>query len=264
MDTEEFFKDKKFSNVVFKVIESSFNNKHRELKMKLLPYTSEKKILSDFKKEKIPLIILSPESYFNNETSLKKISSKKWTIRFNKEKYEQYYLLANKNSNASIKNIKNYRVNFRDGIFSSQRWFESLIYKEHKKPYKTLVKKSFYFKKRSKLIYEVFFNKDSVSIVNKNDFDTLLEINPQLKKNIKIIKKSRRIFLSFIGISHKNIKKERENFIFNHVTNIDSIIVSEHSLSLQSLSKVYLLKDADLLQLRRFYKEYKILKTYEK
>ena len=263
MSTKTFFKDKKFSNLVIKVIESSFNNKYSDVKIHILPYSSEKKIISDFFNEKIELIILSPEFFFKEEQRLKKNISKKWTVRINNEKYEQYYLITHKDSNASIKNIKNYTVNFRDGVFSAEKWFESLVYEEHNKSYLRVITKRVYFKKRSKLIYQAFFKKNIVSVVTKNDFDILLEINPQLKKNIKILEKSQKIYLSLLGFSSKKMNKKREETIFNHVTNIDSIMSNEHYKSITSLSKVYLLNDKDLNELRIFYKKYEAYEKYE-
>ena len=263
MSPKTFFKDKKFSNLVIKVIESSFNNKYSDIKIHILPYSSEKKIISDFFNKKVELIILSPKFFFKEEKRLNKNISKKWTLRINNEKYEQYYLITHKDSNASIKNIKNYTVNFRDGVLSAEKWFESLVYEAHHKPYLSVIHKRIYFKKRSKLIYQVFFKKDMVSVVTKNDFDTLLEINPQLKKNIKILKKSQKIYLSLLGFSSKNMNKKREEIIFNHVTNIDSIMSNEHYKSLTSLSKAYFLNDKDLDKLRIFYKKYETYKKYE-
>ena len=66
-----------------------------------------------------------------------------------------------------------------------------------------------------------------------------------------------------MGFSSKKMNKKREETIFNHVTNIDSIMSNEHYKSLTSLSKVYLLNDKDLNELRIFYKKYEAYEKYE-
>ena len=65
--------------------------------------------------------------------------------------------------------------------------------------------------KTKKLIFNVFFNKDSVSVVSRRLYRDMLELNPQIKNKIEILKKSKAIFLSGVGFTNKKINPYYEN-----------------------------------------------------
>ncbi|NQY21855.1 MAG: hypothetical protein HRT40_11225, partial [Campylobacteraceae bacterium] len=201
--------------------------------------------------------------YFKEEKEIKKYNINTWSVDFNKNKYEQYYFIKNKNSKITLDNISLYTINFRDGVLDAKIWFKSLIYKKYKKSYSKVITKENISAKRHKLAYLPFFSLETASIISKSDFDTICEINPQLKKKLVIVKKSKKIFLTLIGLAYTDMQDKNHLALSQRFSRMNLNDPREYN-SLANNTKVYSLKDNELNQLREFYKKYEKLKRYEK
>lgn len=261
-----FPKKEKFSELIFKSAEKSINEKTTDIELTLIPYDSLDHILNDFKSAKRKLIILNPKMFFKRKSSLEPFYKTKnlWTLYIGENKYEQYYAITNKKSKASIKNLKGYTVAYKEGFSSSKIWFKSLLYKEHKKSYRSIVKDEKVEKKSNKLVLNAFFKKDYVSIVERNAFELMCELNPQLRKNIKIIAKSEPIFLTIIGLTNKTMNHKKHRKIFHELNNIEDVLSgSEFKSIIPKISGAYLTND--ISDLEKFFNEYfRLEKKYEK
>ncbi len=55
-----------------------------------------------------------------------------------------------------------------------------------------------------------FFNKNNVSIINRDLYHSMLELNPQIKNQIEVVKESKKIFFIGMGIVRKDLTKEHK------------------------------------------------------
>ncbi|NQY53654.1 MAG: hypothetical protein HRT42_08755, partial [Campylobacteraceae bacterium] len=251
------------SKLVLNVIEDTFNRNNKDQQISFQKYENNDLLLNDFFEQKSKVAVLSPNIYFKKEKEIKKNNIKIWSVDFNKNKLEQYYIIKNKNSKITLDNISSYTVNFRDGVLDARIWFKSLIYEKYKKAYSNVISKENISAKRHKLAYMPFFSLNTASIISKSDFETICEINPQLKKKLVIIKRSKKIFLTLIGLAYVDIKDKDHYSLSKRFSRMNLNDPREYN-SLANNTKVYSLVNKDLFELRKFYKKYEKLKKYER
>ena len=63
-------------------------------------------------------------------------------------------------------------------------------------------------KKQASIVYKVFFKKNTFAVVPKVTYETVAELNPQIKRKVKILRKSKAIFVSLVGLFNKNMNKK--------------------------------------------------------
>lgn len=263
INPKNFFKNERTSKLVLNVIEDTFNRNNKDQQISFQKYENNDLLLNDFFEQKSKVAVLSPNIYFKKEKEIKKNNIKIWSVDFNKNKLEQYYIIKNKNSKITLDNISSYTVNFRDGVLDARIWFKSLIYEKYKKAYSNVISKENISAKRHKLAYMPFFSLNTASIISKSDFETICEINPQLKKKLVIIKRSKKIFLTLIGLAYVDIKDKDHYSLSKRFSRMNLNDPREYN-SLANNTKVYSLVNKDLFELRKFYKKYEKLKKYER
>lgn len=226
-------------------------------------YEDEKSIVDDYIENKIESMISNLTLYYKNKDSLDKVTRRKWIPSTTKEIYEQYYLIKNKNSSITLDNLYQKNIYYKNDI--GKVWLESIILKKYKKSLKEVFKNILEIKKPQKLVFNVFFNKNDLSIIPKKLYDSMLELNPQIKQRIEILLKSEPVFFSGIGFTHKKMD-EKYFLMIEKMTN--DINNSENGLELTSmidLTRVKIVNNSDLEDLTIFYKEYfRLKKLYDK
>lgn len=149
---------------------------------KITPYFNEEDILRDFYTYKLSLILIDSQLLLKNQKKLFAKSNDLWKMTFTKKEFEQYLIIKNKKSNATLKNIKDHNIYVYAKDSISTLWFRKRIYEIHKNSYKEFLKKEKALLKENKILYKVFFEKNSIGVINKERLETLSEINPQIKK----------------------------------------------------------------------------------
>ncbi|MCJ8325784.1 MAG: hypothetical protein MJK08_01685 [Campylobacterales bacterium] len=249
------FNNNNYLNLVIKVIERNFDSTKSKLNIKV--YTKKNLILKDLKDSKLKGIIINPFTYFANKNIIDKYTNERWSLKFNKQEIEEYYLIANAKENNIMKNISKYKIITLDGLENSYIWYKYIYFKNKHK--RTNENKHLFETKENKIIYSVFFNKNRLAIVTKVAYDVISELNPQLKKGIKIIKKSPAIFISFLGFNHISMSEEEKNTLYNVSKEINKFLGNSQ---LASSSKIGISKSfthKKLNKLESFYKKYKII-----
>ena len=140
-----------------------------------------------------------------------------------------------------------------------RKWIDYIVLEKYKKSMFKVFKKVVEIKRPQKLIFNIFFNKNELSVVSKKMYDDMVELNPQIKKKIEIIKKSKAIFLSGIGFSSKNFDPYYDNMI----SGVRDDINEKGKIRLSdaiNIHKIYYVKDVELKPLNDFFYEYSKLK----
>ncbi|NQY23866.1 MAG: hypothetical protein HRT41_07510 [Campylobacteraceae bacterium] len=242
------------------VVEKSINKNNEKINISIKSYYSPEKILKDFKENRLKVILLRSYFYFKNKNKILDDFDTKWHLQFGKSKYQQYYLIANNTANTSdIFNSKEtYSIISHAGYMNSLLWFDYLKYSKTKK-----IQKKFeyiYTTKFNKLSNKVFFNKNYLAVLKKEVYESAIELNPQLKRKIKILHKSKNIFSTYIAFTHKSLTKSEKNNLFQLARNITNILDKSRisdSITVQLLPS--LSKD-DFRELDHFFSQYEKLK----
>ena len=145
-----------------------------------------------------------------------------------------------------------------DGVRNTLIWVKYLFYKEKQKNILKSVKKHSFITKENKLIYNIFFNKNNIGVITKPAYETLIELNPQLERSIKIIAKSDALFISYIGFDHVSLTNVEANIYKSAAKNLDNILGYSKLASSIDISLSEDLTKEEYETLNKFHKEYKL------
>lgn len=205
----------------------------------------------------LDMIVVDLPFYFANKKEIEKISNNVWSIAYGKNKYVQYYFVANKKS--KIKNFSD----IEDKVAALKMhekgvrvWLDKNSYQENQKSYKNVVRAITIEKKESTALLKVFFNKADFSIISSRTWETMVELNPAIKKRVEIVKKSERIHLPFIGFFSKKASKAGVKAFFELSDDMRALPESEQIITLLKFETVFRVEENSLLELEDCYNEY--------
>jgi len=217
-------------------------------------YEDEKLILKDYVNNKISGMISNLTLYYKNKKILDKVTGQVWIPSTTKEIYEQYYLIKNKGSSINLDNLYGKNLYYKNDI--GKVWVESFILKKYKKPINKVFKKVLEIEKPQKLIFNTFFNENELSVVTKKLYDSMRELNPQIEQKVTIIKKSKAMFFSGIGFTHKKMEEKHSRMLEKMTKDINSSENGVELVSLIDLVRILVVREDDLKELSHFYNEY--------
>jgi ABC-type phosphate/phosphonate transport system substrate-binding protein len=178
-----------------------------------------------------------------------------------KDNEGQNRLLLIVQKNAKIKNLKDlkYKKIVRLNSDLEELYLNSQLQKDFKKDTDQFFKKNIIVKKYSKAILKLFFKKADVALVTEAAFNLASEMNPQIKKRLKIIKKAdlQLISSSYFrkGVDKKKIQTFKEQAFKIHKTKRGAQI-----LTVFKSDRVVESKLEELDSVKKIYEEYIALK----
>lgn len=247
----------KILQVIFQVIEKRFSTKEFKVKIK---YLESKEALLLYKEKKLNVLAVIPYVYFKNEKLIETFSKAKYFAPINEDTYQEFYLLANKKNTSVMKDLKNYELSIAQGYPSARLWIETLIYETIKKPLNKSVGEIQRSVKESKIIFDVFFKKNKIGVVTKASYNLMAELNPQIKKKITIIKKSKGKYIQGFTFLHKDTSKLEEDKFLSFTNKDKNTFEKSKSIPLTNLGEIRLLTNNDIKRIRKFYKRHTFLK----
>ena len=219
-------------------------------------------IFDDFKNRQIyEMIVVDPYYFSKNKNKIKSVSANYWSIALSKNNFIQYYLIAKKDLDfRDFKDNKNKILALRKLKYNFDAWIDKESYLSNKRSYKKSVKKVLYEKEESSALLQVIFNKADLAMISRKTWNTMVELNPGIEKKVKIVAKSKEIYLPVIGFFNKNIKKTKTDDFFNIALNLKDFPTNEQMRILFKFDHVFKLNKKELDDLELFYDEYEKLK----
>jgi hypothetical protein len=139
-------------------------------------------------------------------------------------------------------------------------WFENLILKETNADLDTEMKKVVETQNDSNPVLKVFFGSAEACIVGKSYYETMCELNPQLKKNTKIFKTSTRLITGIIA-THKFENRELLDSLYHKANNLNNDIYGAQLFALFKINSLLLYNEEYLQPLRTLIEENNRLKN---
>ena len=140
---------------------------------------------------------------------------------------EEYLLLVHEESGITdLKQLQGKSIGILKGADTrtSRLWLDNLTLKDLKMPAQVFFKQIEEKDKISKVALDVFFHKTDACIIGFNAFQTMIELNPQLKKKLKILETSSGYIKGLVCIRkdfYPNLYTDVLNGLFN-LTNSES------------------------------------------
>lgn len=130
------------------------------------------------------------------------------------------------------------------------------LLKKKLKPIKLFFKSLPDYETQEEALYSVYFKKNAGCMISDDTLQMLIEMNPAIKDQLKIISKSEKFIYSgmFVNV---NISKELEENLINTSLAIHLTKSGRQTLKLVRTKKMHLAKDEDFNSIRLLLKEYK-------
>lgn len=216
------------------------------------------KMYAEYKKDNgLDMIVVDLPFYFAHKKEINTLSDNFWSVSFSDNNYIQYYFVANKKSNIkSFKDIKDKTVALKSREKGSFDWLDKNSYLLNKKSYKNIVRTTIIERKESTALLKVFFNKVDFTIISSRTWDLMLKSNPLIENRVKIVKKSKRIHLPFIGFFSKKSKKNGVDAFFHLCTDMKKIHETKQMITLLKFKSVFKVTQPALNELEDCYNQY--------
>jgi len=196
-------------------------------------------------------------NYYENKDVLKKISKNYWTATFSNEEFSQFYLITQIDSNInSIKDISNKKISLELYDKVPEVWINKLSLLQNKKSIESISNKIIKENKENTALLNVFFRKTDLAVVSSRTWDDMIKLNPSISKKLKIIEKSEKNNIPFIGFFHKNVEEKKINDFFRVTGNIEKSVRAEELMTLLKFKKFFKIDDSYLSKMEICYTEY--------
>lgn len=232
------------------------------LKVETKFYNSIESLLNSYTKGELDMIVISLPDYFENEKILKDISKGFWSASFSEEFYSDFYLISEFDSNIkSIKDISNKSITLESYDKVPEVWIDKLSLLNYKKSIKNNSSKIIKLNKDSSALLNVFFKKSDLAVVNSQTWKDMIKLNPSISKKLKIIEKSEKNNLPYVGFFHKDAIDYKVDEFFRITSNIEQNVRAEELISLMKFKKFFKVDEEYFTKMRFYYIEYFELKN---
>lgn len=241
-----------------KLLEDLFDG---ELDVKIDFFDSEDELLDVYKEYKEFNTAIFYLSYYLNHQDEIDSFSKDYYAFSSKDKFFSYVLVANNNSGIdSIKDLKGKRyVNFSaDENLAS--WLDYQTLKISKKPYKKVISNQVDVTKASRALLNLFFDKADFTLIKKEVYNNMLILNPAMKKKLKVVTESQKMFLYGIGVFNKKTNESLVKKFFKYTNNENVMNQLEPIYKLLDQTSIQPILKEELAPMVTFFKEYQELK----
>lgn len=180
---------------------------------------------------------------------------------------EEYYLLVRKDKNIyRLQDLADKKL----GILSKGNnplpymWLDVVLNKNKIYSRNKFFEKIIQGKTESQLIMSVFFNQLSACIVSKTSFETIIELNPQIEKQLKILKTSPAFLLTVSSFTKNFQDSPYSSDLKRQLIKLDSYSAGKQLFILTKTEKLVRFKEIYLKSVIKLYNEYSKLPKKEK
>lgn len=203
-------------------------NKSVDFDYKIFSSFSEMK--QAIKENKVDLCSLSASEYYELKKELPIYPY--LAIIVTENIYDQYCLLSYNGSGInSIKNLggKTLSIPSPNSHVLMEEWLNTVLSENNLVSPREIFKEIKICDKESNAVYSVFFKNADVAIARKSVFNTLCELNPQIRNSLKIIKSSPPIVLIITAANH-NSDQELLKFVHEEAREMSNSIGGKNIL----------------------------------
>lgn len=231
-------------------------NKERndEFDFKIITSNNQEE-LDNSTKDNFDLLYISPIEYLKLK---KKLSIEPGLVtQINNNYGDIYYLIANKGKNKNeIKELANCHII----VFSKTEdqvpslWLDKIL-RDNQLPIRTkFFKKISFDNKATNVVLPVFFNKVDAAIVTAASYELLCELNPQIKKDMSILKISKPFIRALFCLDGRNIDEDKKKYLIDYISRIHKGTYGKQLTELYMFDKLIPFKNEYLQNILELYK----------
>ena len=176
-------------------------------------------------------------------------------------KFEKYLLIANKNSAVNdISKLRNAQIVIPSSFSSDliKIWLRVILKNKSKRSDVVSVEIVESDKKENETLFGIFFKKIEFAVVKEDSYLIACEINPQIKRNTKVIVSSPGYINMFLA-RRKGLDPKIYKEVIKIGLNLDETIEGKQILNLMQMSKMHAVNLADLKDTQTLIMQYEKL-----
>lgn len=211
-------------------------------------------IIKDLRAEKLDMVTMSPLNFIRISEKLD--SDIAYSYTKNNKKTHKYLLLTRSDSGfTKIDQTKgiNIALNKRDAM--SRIMLDVLLFRNNQTDAKNHFSDIREMNKFSKTVLAVFFGQVESCFTTDAVFQLMVELNPQVGKNIKIVAESPEI-INGVSFFRKGYSSEARSAIQNEISNIHQTVHGRQILMLFKIDGITHIEEKDFDSLNKIIKDY--------
>lgn len=227
----------------------------------IMYYDSSAKIIEDFTNAKLNYIALNSIFYLNNQTIIDNAGQEFWTMHKGKKQLESYIILVRDDSSIkTLQDLKNKTVVTREGNYLGKMYLDTELLKVRHQDSTDYIATYIETAKFSTALLNTFFGKSDACIVPRYAMNIASEMNPAIKKRLRIIKESEEIFFPQLAIFHKSIEKNLINDFRLNVRTLKESARGRSILSLFKMENIRMISKEKIIPMKKYYNDYLTLR----
>ncbi len=220
-------------------------------------YDDAQKALEDYETHKLDSYSLNAIYYLQNMKRLDAQTLEFWAILKNDDVPEKLLLLVSNESNiTNLADLQDKTISFKnDNILAKLFLKKELLQTQHKRP-KEYIRTYHLTKKDSTALLDTFFKKCDACIVPESTLKMAAELNPALKKKLRVLTASPTIYMPGLMLIHSGTPKELRVKLRQSVADLDKTPKGRNVKALFKLRNFTTVAPKSMDILRSYYKEY--------
>ena len=166
-------------------------------------YSSVKAIIDALSEDQLDCMSISSPEYF--EIKKQKNIYPALAVTPTNDPYEKLLLVCKNQQNYSdISKLRGKILALPDPPYHpmSDEWLFNYLMKNNLPPIEKMFSQVKMFDKETNAVYDVFFGKSDCAIIRERVFQTLCELNPQMKKKVTVLSESPQMILAFMAVNY--------------------------------------------------------------
>lgn len=220
-------------------------------------YDNAQKALKDYETHKLDAYSLNTIYYLQNMKQLDPLTMEFWAMLESGNIPDRLLILVSSESNIkNIADLKNRVIEFKDDDLMAKLFLEKELLQTQHKAAKKYMGNYHLTRKDSTALLDTFFKKCDVCIVPESTLNMAVELNPALKKRLRILKASPRIFIPSIMLIHTKTPKELRMKLRQSVADLDKTPKGRNIKEFLRLENFSTVTPKYMNLLREYYQEY--------
>ena len=222
-------------------------------------YESMDSLHHDFKRGLIDWVMLDPENYFRIENDIDADLGPCPVIAGSTMR--RYQLIVGSNSSISgVKDLKDKKIAVMEGNIAVKHFLSTMLWENKLQNMDEYFDELVERRTNPQIILSVFFGQVDACVTTANAFDTIAELNPQIRNRLKMVVETPGL-INAVSLYRKGLDREIKERIETELGNLDKTADGKQVLALFRIDRLVPVRDSDLDSFREFYFKYLKLET---
>jgi ABC-type phosphate/phosphonate transport system substrate-binding protein len=221
-------------------------------------YNDSRSLLSGFDKGEIDGFFGTPLEYLSRKDRLCKIIA---GVEFNNSLSKQRILIVGRadNGRMQLKDLRNKRLTLAPYLDVEELYLNTVLMRNK------LPEIPEYFSARKDAqsaniaLMDVFFNKSDVTVVRENDYNTAVELNPQISRKLVVLDKSEP-YMTMVAVVSKSFSEDDFKLLINTFSRAINTDQGKKLMDIVAISDVEMVTHDDMKNLQELIRENASLK----